>query len=378
MDPAVHLFWFAPYNLVCPSTRYRGKYPLDFIKLKNKFSFHFYYPQRNAIGLLKFLFLIIQVLFFTPKTSIIVIQKVCTGGLYAKALKLLIRYSKLKSIFDIDDAEHLRNAPETLHFFLKNCDTIHVGSEALYIYCRRFNDCVRILTSPVIAHPWRKTNRKKRMTIGWVGDFGNGLPASASFSHKTSLYQLVFPYLRQIDFPIKLVLIGIKNPEDIPEIERYFFGCEHIELCIPVHLNWTKDSWIYEQIPYFDIGISPLVDHPFNQAKSAFKAKQYLSCGVPVIGSDIGENETFIHHKKNGFLVRSGRDFIEALNTFKNMSTEQYKAFSNYALDQSPSFSIEQYVQQFEQSVLDSKQDDIFQQSSSLSKKNDQKKISLL
>ena len=55
-----------------------------------------------------------------------------------------------------------------------------------------------------------------------------------------------------------------------------------------------------------------MLNHPFNQAKSAFKAKQYLSCGIPVIASDVGENRKFVLNNKpydSSSILITGKNF---------------------------------------------------------------------
>lgn len=347
-EPIRHIYWFAPFNLSCPSTRYRGKIPLEYLQENQRITFDFVYPARSLRGVLKFLGVFFSAIFFRKKASLIVIQKVCTNRLYANALKVLIWAHPHKTLYDIDDAEHLRTATNTLHFFLKNCAAVSVGSQALWDYCRVFNPNVFIQTSPIPYHGFRKKQRNEQLTIGWVGDFGNGNPISRAFSHKTSMYQLFFPQLLAIDHPIKLCLIGVKNPDDITEINHYFAKSPHIMLDIPEDLNWENDQWVYPKIRQFDIGIAPMVDHPFNQAKSAFKSKQYLSCGVPVIASDVGENSQFVHHKVNGFLCHTARDFAQAIRQFIEMSDEEYWSLSKNCLAGSAAYSVANYGKMFQ------------------------------
>ena len=231
-----------------------------------------------------------------------VMQKVISNRFYANALKLLVLLRRKRTHYDLEDAEHLREDPTTLHFFLRKCHTVSVGSQALMEYCSTFNPRVFVTTSPVVEHRERKTERNEKLTVGWVGDFGNGKAITRSFSHKTSMYTLLFPELRKLKRPIKLMIIGVKVESDIDEIQAYFADCPHIELEIPRNLNWKQDLWVYKEIAKFDIGVAPMVDHPFTRSKSAFKSKQYFSVGIPTLASDVGENRNFVQHNENGFL----------------------------------------------------------------------------
>jgi glycosyltransferase involved in cell wall biosynthesis len=260
-------------------------------------------------------------------------------------LKLLVLIRNKDTLYDIDDAEYFRQPTSTLHFFLKHCQKIAVGSQALKEYCLVYNSNVYIQTSPVIKHSHSKKERTTPLHIGWVGDFGNGRSISKHFSHKTSLYQLLFPALLELDISIKLSLIGIKDPKDIPEIQHYFKDKPNIHLEIPTQLNWETDEWLYPLIATFDLGVSPMVDHPFNQAKSAFKAKQYLSCGVPVVGSSVGENDKFVQHNHSGLLCQGVDGFKLALEKFAQMSNNEYIKFSTNVLSSYSNYSMVNYCQ---------------------------------
>lgn len=338
-----HIYWFAPYNLTCPSTRYRGKYPLDFFRLKHGVTVDFIMPNFTFRSIWYFIKTVIKILFFQKKNSLIVIQKVITNRFYANCLKVLVLIKKQGILYDIDDAEYYRTDTKTLHFFLENCTTIQVGSEALRQYCLKFNKNVFVNTSPIIKHQLIKKQRNKVLTIGWVGDTGNG--KTPSFSHRNNLFLILFPSLLLIKIPIKLVLIGVKQNADIQLIKSYFETKDNIELVIPTNLDWKNDKWLYPMIQKFDIGVSPMTNHPFHQAKSAFKAKQYLSCGVPTIASNVGENATFVHHHQNGFLCEKSESFEKYIHQINEMNSLEYDQLIKHSLLGKSTFSVEGYVE---------------------------------
>jgi len=337
------IYWFAYFNLQSPSTRYRAYIPLLYLQKNHNVEIHFIYPERSFLGIIRFLKTYFQALFFHNQQSLIVIQKVISNGFYAKALKLLIFIQRRRTLYDLDDAEYLRYPVETLHYFLRNCEKIAAGSDALIEYCQPFNSNIYWQTSPVpYAQPTKK-RRNAKFHIGWIGDFGNGNTISQSFSHKTNLETLVFPALIQLNYPVKLSLIGIKMPKDVTALRAFFQSYDHIDLDIPTNLNWKQDKWIYPKICEFDVGIAPYVDHPFCHAKSAFKAKQYLRCGIPVIASKIGENPKFIEHGTNGFLFENSGELIQYLNKIQAMKGENYWKMSQNCLKTKVDFSVKKY-----------------------------------
>ena len=112
-----YIYWFAPYNLKYPSTKYRGKYPVDYFINNLSIKCKFFYPEKSFRAKLKFIVMVASILFFRKKNSLVVIQKICTNNRYAKILRLLIKLSSNKSLYDLNDAEYIRYEKSTLEFF---------------------------------------------------------------------------------------------------------------------------------------------------------------------------------------------------------------------------------------------------------------------
>lgn len=348
-----HIYWFAPFNLLCPSTKYRGRYPIDYFENSLNITCDFIYPDKSIQGVLKFIYVYFSILFFRKQGSLIVIQKICTNRFYANALKFLIFLRPTKSLYDIDDAEYLRYPKSTLEYFLKKCQHVSVGSTELYNYALTFNPNVFIQTSPIIDHVQKKRKRNSIPNIGWVGDLGNGNMLSKAFCHKTSMFEILFPELKKIKQEIKLTLIGVKNEKDIPEIINYFKAYPNINICIPTNLDWKNDLWIYSMIKEFDIGVSPMINHPFNKSKSAFKAKQYLSCGVPTIACDVGDNSIYVKHKINGLIIDNTNNYLDAINYFISMDDDTYFDYRNKAIDSKNEYTISNYCNNILTLIID-------------------------
>ncbi len=341
-----HIYWFAPYNLKGPSARYRGFFPLEFMRKNEKIQYDFVFPERIIKGFYKFVKIYLSALLFRKKNSIIVIQKICSNGFYANLLKFLVVLQNKNTQYDLDDAEYLRQDTKTLHYFLRKCSIISVGSDELKKYCNKFNKNIFMLTSPVINHKNSKKTKNKILNIGWVGDFGNGNEISKEFSHKKSMYEILFPVLKSIDKPLNLTLIGIKTQKDIPEIHKYFLNSKQININILKDLDWKNDKdWVYEEIAKFDVGISPMTNHLYNRSKSAFKSKQYLSVGVPTIASDVGENNKFVLNEINGILFNSSEELKKAIERFIEMSDDEYTLFSKNALKYKSDYSLKNYFE---------------------------------
>lgn len=333
-----HIYWFAYFNLNEPSVRYRAKFPLEQMNNENGITFSIVYPGYDFNNLTNFILTFFSVLIFRKKNSVIVFQKIYTNGIYTNALKVLLFFRRHHTIYDIDDAEYTRKPAKTMHHFMKKCSACSAGSKSIMEYIKIFNKNVLLLTSPVIDHGLSKKEMEKTFTIGWVGYYG---------AHRKSLTQLFFPALNNIDFPIKLKLLGVANKLEEEEIKSYFKNNSNISIETPLDLNWLDEHSIYKKITEFDVGISPLIDNEFNRGKSAFKLKQCLSCGIPVLGSSVGENKEFIKAGVNGYLCDNPDDFFQKLNLIKQAHIQDYNRLSINAKMTFQTFSIDTYCSAF-------------------------------
>ena len=87
----------------------------------------------------------------------------------------------------------------------------------------------------------------------------------------------------------------------------------------------------------FDIGLCPIADTKFNQAKSYLKPLEYSACGVPFVASAVTPYMRFTEPGENGFLASTEEEWIEHLSlmiedkTLRNkMSLQAYEKAKLY------------------------------------------------
>lgn len=342
-----YIYWLGYYNNSCPSIRYRGKYVLDELKTHYGIGNSMVTPGYGLRTIFHFVNTYFSVLFNRRKNSLIVFQKICSKGIYAILLKFLLLFHRKNTIYDLDDAEYLRFSPETLHFFLSKCKACTVGSYALEEYAMKYNRNVRLLTSPVIYHQYIKSRRNEVFTLGWVGFYNTKKKASMKFSYKKTLTELVFPAIKKITFKCKLILLGVSQESDRIALTDLFCNYPNILIEMPDPIDWENENSIYDRIKEFDAGLAPLLDCEMHRAKSAFKLKQYLSCGVPVLANDIGENCRFLMHEVNGYICNTPEEFYLAILKLKNLSDHDFDLLSKNAKRLFEEFSIEKYGMTF-------------------------------
>ena len=330
-----HIYWFGYYNNSVPSVRYRALIPLHQLHIERNITYDFVYPSYRLKQILHFIKIYFSVYFDRKPDAIIVFQKIYTKGIYARLLKLLLKKQPHFTIYDIDDAEYVRRPVETIHHLMLHCNCCTVGSNTLKTYAEKFNEKVYLLTSPVAIHQQIKLKRNAVFTIGWIGYFG---------AHYENFRTYILPIIAKLTFPVRLVILGITQVEQQDLLNKEFASHKHITLIAPLNINWFNEIAIYNEIVQFDIGIAPLLDTEFNRAKSAYKMKQYLSCGIPVLASPVGENLRFLQDGVNGFLCNSATDFYDKIVYMHNLSDFEYTNMSSAARAGLSEFSTDQYI----------------------------------
>ena len=341
------VYWFAYYNLDSPSVRYRGKYPLDYLKSNYGIDSCFIYPSYQPKKIFQFIKAYFSALLFRKNDSIIVVQRINSNFIYATLLKLLVTIRKNNTIYDIDDADYLEFPPRTIYFFTKNCSKISVGSNELIKNLSKFNREIFLNTSPTPDLNIIKSEKNKLLTIGWIGGFGG--------NHKSSLLNNFFPSLKELPFKVKLILLGVSEKAEQQLLTDYFSLYENVELEMPQVVDWTNEKEIQNYIVRFDIGIATLIDNEMQRSKSAFKAKQYLNNGIPVLSSDLIENNLFVVHGKNGFLCNSPAEFRQRIIEINELDSDEYKTLSLNARNSISHFNLNHYcnklISEFEKKV---------------------------
>jgi glycosyltransferase involved in cell wall biosynthesis len=151
-------------------------------------------------------------------------------------------------------------------------------------------------------HSTHNGNATGPLVIGWAGT-----PGGLAYLHKLA------PVLRELtiqhDITVRVISGGYQR------------------VCLPgvrVRAQAWKPATGLADMAQFDIGIVPLDDTPFEQAKFPFKLLQYLALGLPAVSARVGTAATVIQDGENGLLVDSAatwRDALERLITDADLRT---------------------------------------------------------
>lgn len=335
--PPKFIYWFAYHNLDMPSVRYRAQYPLDFLQKHHGIESQLVIPSYRPAKIWRFLKAYFSALFFPKPASVVVVQRVHSQFIYANLLRFLVRFTKAPTVYDLDDADYLEQHGKSLFYFIKNCKMLWVGSHELAKNLEHYNPNIFVNTSPTPDLKISKNYKNPVLNLGWVGCFGGG--------HKQSLVEQFFSALAELDFRVKLTLLGVERAEEQLFLSRYFAPFKNVKLRMPQNIDWRSEQEVQQHIARFDVGIATLLDDELHRSKSAFKLKQCLNCGVPVLSANLPENNRFLQDGINGFLCSSPAQFRQRIVDFQSMSQADYARMQEAARQSISQFDLKAYCQ---------------------------------
>lgn len=210
--------------------------------------------------------------------------------------------------FDFDDAIFLEkgNCATKTRIMIKYADIVIVGSHFLKEYAQQYNKNVYIITTILDTENTHKPYEpkhirgKRDIIIGWTGT-----PV-----HLDNMKLLVYPLTRLVNegYSIKLLLLGGGE-----KISNLFKDIKGLKLSVVPVLPWNEPREVVRFIQNFDIGVMPLQKTEWNKGKDAYKAKEFMACGVATIVSAWGENPYIVKNGVNGLLADNEEQWYQSL-----------------------------------------------------------------
>ena len=208
-------------------------------------------------------------------------------------MSALARIRGRKLVYHCDDA--LWNVSRSSYYRRRFAiaDLVLTGNREIAAFAREVNPSVRLFDGMVdVGEYGMKLHEKKAVVvIGWVGHFA---PERIGVVREA----------------LARVCDGGKATVKIVSDRAYqdpLLG-DSLEF-----ETWSLERE-FELFADFDIGIMPLADTPYNRGKEAFKIKEYMAAGLPVVCSPVGHNTQVVEHGQSGFFAATEDDWVTYLN----------------------------------------------------------------
>lgn len=315
------IIFFPEADITNPTSRYNCYYLAGALSNEGIRTYisHSVFPYGKPLNYVREKYLLIKnllkkflVILTSKKGDIIFIQRgIQWRGLFDRSVFQLYLFAKKvlkrKIIFHFDDAIFLRIPKYPVKTIIGISDAVIVGNHYLKDYALRYNKNVFLIATSIDTDKWKPNSNleknKNSFCIGWCGTGSN------------------LKYLNLLKEP--LLTLGKKY-----SLELRIIGPESEANNIPEFVNikvdyrpWRLNDEI-DAISEFDIGVMPLFDGEFEKGKCGLKLLQYMSLGIPVIGSAVGENRYIVEDGINGFLASDREEWLkklEMLITDKNL-----------------------------------------------------------
>lgn len=219
-------------------------------------------------------------------------------GIFESFTKL----SGISVVFDFDDAIfHQYDSHKKLfvrHFLgkklapiLRSADLAMCGNAYLANYARQYCTNVEIIPTVVDLLKFQPASNVQTPPddIGWIGS--------------PSTWNFVKPFL-----PVFQDVCQSRSSQ----FRVVGAGAAAKDLAFVNNIQWREMDEI-SQIQNMRVGVMPLDNSPFARGKCGYKLIQYMACGIPVIASPVGVNQTLVEHGVNGYLAETSTEWRDAL-----------------------------------------------------------------
>ena len=226
-------------------------------------------------------------------------------SLFERITRLLAR----KLVFDVEDNVAFGRNPTDAHpnpwlrflrgtgkfrYQVRTADHVITSAPALNELCLTINEnkACTYISSSIDAERFQPVNPYRNdgpVVIGWTGTF--------STRRYLDLLRPIFQQLAR-ERAFRLRVIG-----------NFDYELPGVDLEV---VRWTAEREVAD-LQAIDVGVYPMEIEDWAGGKSGLKAITYMMLGLPCVATDTGTTPLIIDHAKNGLLVRTEADWLDAL-----------------------------------------------------------------
>lgn len=225
-------------------------------------------------------------------------------------LERLLRRVNDRIVYDTDDATYLRPSftPNTVFQRLRRFEKVvevvqHAGwvsaaTEPIAEWVRAYNPRVTVVPMAVNWSTYTRLHRQRggslptdRLVLGWTGTRGG-------LRYLEALAPVLRALAKEHQFVVRVVS-GAHRDVRLPGV--------------PLDARPWQPQAPLDDLAGFDVGLVPLSDTPFEQAKFPFKLLQYLALGIPTVCARVGAAASLVSDENNGLLAGSAREWQSQL-----------------------------------------------------------------
>jgi len=264
--------------------------------------------EKNIFRKARLLLALALTLFRTRAYDTVFLQKTVFSKIFIALVYLAKKTCRFRVVLDLDDATYEYNQTKTAAM-ARMADMVIAGSTRIREWALEHNQNSRLVPSSVSyalysRHTSTLTNGGAIPVIGWIGT-GKG--------YHLELRDVLVPIFERMiadGLRFRFLLVGAQGYQPLKDMFRAIKGLqtEFID-----ELDWSDQESMPTAISRFDIGIMPLERSKWNEGKCAFKAIEYMACGIPTVATRIGENAILIEDSVNGFLADSPDEWSSKL-----------------------------------------------------------------
>jgi len=196
-------------------------------------------------------------------------------------------------VYHLDDALYAVAPSERIAQRCRHADVVLTGNADIAAFARAAGGRVKRLDGWVETSRYRPKRHHDRrpVVIGYTGTFPEHHMAPIAAA------------LREVcgDGRARVRVVS-RDPFEVPELE----GLLEWERWVP-----EREFSLFED---FDIGVMPLEDSEYNRAKEAYKIKEYMAAGLPVVCSPVGHNLAVVDDEVDGLHAATDRDWVRQLS----------------------------------------------------------------